>query len=130
MELEKTIKSPLDTVKKIAKITHEILRIAALLGVLILWIVEFPVCKMQAKAKYREFSATYQNVTSDDILEIKYHKDYKMGGYYVNVKYKELPDYDYSYVYLDGKMTCHITKDGVYVLSDKALEIPGVDGWH
>lgn len=115
------------------KITRKVLETLGdiiLIGIFLFWLFEFPICKMQAKEKYREFSATYQNVTKDDILEIKYHKDYKMGGYYVEVKYKALPDYDYSYTYLDGKMTCHVTKDGVYVLSDKALEIPGVDGWH
>lgn len=112
---------------KITKKVLETLGDIILIGIFLFWLFEFPICKMQAKAKYREFSAEYQNVTKADIDDIEYEKDY--GGYKISATYKSMPDYEYIYSYRKGSMNCTVFKDGFTVPKKTPLEIPNVDGW-
>ena len=58
----------------------------------------FPVQRFFCEKKYYEYIAE-QGIQSDDIENIRYYKDYKQGGYLVNVKYKSDPAYLYEYQY-------------------------------
>lgn len=130
MDMTKSEEKKPSKVLKVIRTVFSVLRIILFVGLFVLWLIEFPICKAQAKAKYRDFSATYQSVTKDDISEMKCHKDYKLGGYIIDVVYESTPEYTYTYTYLDGEMVCAVFKENVQVVSDKSLPIPGVAGWH
>ncbi len=58
----------------------------------------FPVQRICCEKKYYEYIAE-QGIQSEDIGNIRYYKDYKQDGYYIEVRYKSDPDYIYEYQY-------------------------------
>lgn len=114
---------------KIIKIIFDTLGNIILIGIFVFWLVKFPICKLRAEAKFRDFSATYQSVTEDDIDKAVSKKDY--GGYTISVRYKSAPEFEYIYSFNDGgSMKCTVYKDGFIVKDGKDLAIPAISGWH
>lgn len=84
---------------------------------IIMWIYYFPLQRLLAEKKYKEY-AKQQGVSTTDIKSKDVYKDYKQGGYYITVKYHSDPAhiYDYQYYLIQrGKentlfniMYCHI----------------------
>ena len=63
-----------------------------------IYIYEFPCHRFMAERKYKSYMK--QNVIEyEDISDIYYQKDYKQGGYYVIVEYKNKPGHRYEYQY-------------------------------
>lgn len=93
-------------------------------------IIEFPICKIKAKIKFNEFISTAQHVDKDDIKEIQYSKDYKLGGYVIKVEYKCDPGYTYYYTYReDGRMSLEVVDPSSNVHYGGGLKYPVVMGY-
>lgn len=77
----------------------------------------FPLQRVLAKKKYDQYAAQ-QGVIVSDIKSKTVFKDYKQGGYYINVEYHSDPNHRYLYHYflIDRKKTgtllntmhCHV----------------------
>lgn len=79
------------------KISFIFLILVLLVG---LWLIyQFPVQKYLAEQKFIEYTSL-QRVDLQDIRSQKFLKDYKTGGYDIEVEYKSDPGltYEYSYV--------------------------------
>lgn len=66
----------------------------------------FPLQRVLAKKKYDQYAAQ-QGVIVSDIKSKTVFKDYKQGGYYINVEYNRDPNHRYQYQYflIDRKKT-------------------------
>lgn len=82
--------------------------ISIFLILIIVWSYYFPVQRLLAERAYESYSAEQQALTSD-IIAKEVYKDYKQGGYYISVVYKNNPDYRYLYHYF----LIDFRKDGV-----------------
>lgn len=63
-----------------------------------IYIYEFPCHRFMAERKYKSYMKQ-NSIEYQDISYIHYQKDYKQGGYYVIVEYKNKPEYRYEYQY-------------------------------
>lgn len=66
----------------------------------------FPLQRVLAEKKYEQYAAQ-QGVIVSDIKSKTVFKDYKQGGYYINVEYNRDPNHRYQYQYflIDRKKT-------------------------
>lgn len=58
----------------------------------------FPLQRVMAIMKFDRYIKQIE-IDKSDIEEKRVFKDYKQGGYFIDVKYKSEPDYTYSYHY-------------------------------
>lgn len=82
-----------------------IILVVLLLGSLIYY---FPIQKSLATNAFEDYIVS-QGTSMENIKSKEIFKDYKQGGYFINVIYKDDPEFMYEYTYLpNGKMFCII----------------------
>lgn len=90
------------------KITAAFPMIVLLLIFLMYLAYYFPIQRCMAQREFKEYIVA-QGTSSDNIESKRISKDYKVGGYFINVIYKDDPDFTYEYTYLPSrKMICII----------------------
>ena len=91
------------------KISFIFLILVLLVG---LWLIyQFPVQKYLAEQKFIEYTSL-QRVDLQDIRSQKFLKDYKTGGYDIEVEYKSDPGLTYEYSYAPPfwrRLDCFLT---------------------
>ena len=69
----------------------------------------FPLQRAMAIMKFDRYIRQLE-IDKNDIEEKRVFKDYKQGGYFIDVKYKSEPDYTYSYHYF----LLNFRNDGIF----------------
>jgi len=62
----------------------------------------YPVQNHLAEKAFSDY-ISYQGISKENIQSKKIYKDYKQNGYYIDVVYKDDPNYRYEYKYFSGK---------------------------
>ena len=69
---------------------------------------QYPIQKSFATNAFEDYIVS-QGTSLENIESKEVFKDYKQGGYFINVTYKDDPEFMYEYIYLpSGKMICII----------------------
>lgn len=111
------------------KKTSLILIFILFLGVLSYLIYFFPIQKYLAEKKFEEYIVS-QGTSINNIDSKEIFKDYKSGGYFIRVIFKDNPEFTYEYTYLpNGEMICIIyDEDNVSVgITNKKVKYPSLD---
>jgi uncharacterized protein YvpB len=85
---------------------HKVLKFTAIVILLIaLYLIyDYPIQRCLAKWNFEKY-IELQGASYDDIEEIFIHKDYKQGGYWIDVTYTSDPGFYYDYQFRVSTLT-------------------------
>jgi len=90
---------------------------------------QYPIQKSFATNAFEDYIVS-QGTSLENIESKEIFKDYKQGGYFINVIYKDNPSLKYKYIYFPrGEMVCMVFDETNTQLdaSDKKVKYPSLE---